>query len=174
MPLETGPEVARAFGFYAVLLENWMERLRGATRDAQLGDYSPRAVASDAVASWRDTVSAVLFPWTLIAPFEVKLTTPTAKVSFTVGTEDELFRVVRVANPGGKIVADPLQDTAATGASIPAANIDLSLLEDGRFLAVRLHGLTALALAPGSSYECLVHPVGASTPIVAQIHVDKV
>jgi hypothetical protein len=83
-----------------------------------------------------------------------------------------------VAYPGAvTLVSDNLVDTkpGQGTATIPTGNVEVTLLEDGRFLVVRLHGLTTLnpALAQGRSYQGAVHPQGANTPVVAMIHVDK-
>jgi hypothetical protein len=123
-------------------------------------------------------LSAALFPLTLVAPVEVKVVPPTAVVAFRVATEDALTAGHRVAYPAAvNLVSDNLVDTkpAPGAASIPATNVELTLLEEGRFLVVRLHGLTQLnpPLAAGKSYEGSVHPQGANTPVVAIIHVDK-
>ena len=176
MGMDVGPEVARVFGFYAFLLENHFQRLRSATRAAQLGDYGPQGLVSDAVSCWTDTVSASLFPLSLVAPVEVRVVSPSAPVLFRVTNEDALTGGHRIAFAGGlNLVASDLVDTqpAQGSARIPAANVELTLLE-GRFLVVRLKGLTALQppLAPGKSYEGSVHPQGSPTN-VASIRVDK-
>jgi hypothetical protein len=178
MGLEPGPEVTRAFGFYALLLENHILRLKGATRDAQLGDYGAQRLVNDAVSFWTDTVSAAFFPLTLVAPVKVEVIPPTALMQFRVANEDALTAGHRVAYPGEvTLVSDTLGDTnpGPGSASIPANNVELTLLEEGRFLVVRLHGLTTLnpPLAQGRSYEGAVHPQGKNTPVVARIHVDK-
>jgi len=176
MPLNPGPQVTKAFGFYALLLENHIQRVKGATRAAQLGDYGPQGLVNDAVSCWTDTLSAALFPLSLVAPVELTVIPPTAIVRFKVTNEDVLVAGHRIAYPGTTtLVSDNLVDTAPGqgGASIPTANVELTVLEDGRFLVVRLHGVAQLQLAQGRSYEGSVHPQGANTPVVARIHVDQ-